>query len=172
MISDSLSAPRHCFGAAVAEAVDHPTLRVLLRYWQSKSRDGRLPRLADLDPPTEIPRITTNMSIILTEGDPPRFKYKRMGSAIVADRKQRRVRDATGHYLDEVDFHTPLDAVLRPLRDVVRLRQPYHEFRRYRAGEYANLWYEWLVLPMSEDGAAVTSMMTGYVTLPKPPARR
>lgn len=157
-------------GDAVGEKLAHPALRELFVYWQSKRRGGRLPRLADLDPPMEIPRLTAAMSLIVVEGDPPRFKYKRMGSAIVADRGRRKIRDATGYYLDQVDFHTPLAEVLAPLNDVARNGQPYRELNRYRRGEYTDLWFEWLVLPMSDDGARVTALMTGYVTLLETPA--
>lgn len=158
-------APKTSLGDAAAADVRHPALRELLAYWQSKRRDGRLPRLADLDPPAEIPRLTANMSVILVEGHPPRFKYKRMGSAIVADRKHRKIRDATGRYLDEIDFHLPAAAVLQPLALVARIQQPYRELSRYPTGEYSNLSFEWLILPLSGDGVRVDALITGYVTL-------
>jgi len=165
-----LCLPELMIGDAVAAAVAHPALRELFGYWDSKKREGRLPRLGDFDPPAEIPRITCNMSIVLVEPGTGRCKCKRMGSAIVANRRHRRVRDATGHYLDEIDFNTSAEHVLGALAEVLRIAQPYRELNRFRAGEYASMWYEWLILPMSDDGAAVTSMLTGDVVQAKRPA--
>lgn len=157
--------PENGFGDAFVAQVEHPVLRELFAYWASKKRDGRLPRLADLDPPSEIPKLTAVMSIVTVGGDPPRFKYKRMGSAIAAIRRNLQVRDATGRYSDEIDYNVPRDHILAVYAEAVRLAQPYREADRYRSGEYTSQWYEWLLLPMSDNGAGVDALMTGYVTL-------
>jgi len=143
----------------------HPVLRGLAAYWESKRLDGALPRLKDLDPPLEIPRLTAHMSLLVVEaGDPPRFRYRRMGSAIVQDRRHRRIKDATGHYADEVDFHQPVTDVIGPFCEVVRNAHPYREYGQYDSGDYALLHYEWVVLPLAGEDERVSFLMTGYVT--------
>ncbi|MCK6452352.1 MAG: PAS domain-containing protein [Alphaproteobacteria bacterium] len=142
----------------------HPVLRALADYWQSKRRRGGLPRLGDLDPPMEIPRLTAHMSILAIEGDPPRFRYRRMGSAIVQDRRHRRIKDATGHYADEVDFHLASSDVIGAMTDVTSRAVPYREHGQYESGDYALLHYEWVILPLAGETARVSFLMTGYVT--------
>ena len=150
-------------GAAI-DALVHPVLRGLADYWQRKRGDAALPRFKDLDPPLEIPRLTAHMSMLIVEGDPPRFRYRRMGSAIVHDRRNRQVRDATGLYADEVDFHQSQTDVIGPFTQVTRTGQPYREYGPYDEGDYALLFYEWIILPLAGDSSDVTYLMTGYVT--------
>jgi hypothetical protein len=151
-------------GAAI-DALVHPTLRGLAEYWQRKRGDAPLPRFANLDPPMEIPRLTAHMSLLVVEdGDPPSFRYRRMGSAIVHDRRSRRIRDATGHYADQVDFHQPLTDVVDAFMQVTRTGQAYREYGLYESGDYALLHYEWIILPLAGDGSGVSYLMTGYVT--------
>ena len=151
-------------GDAAVRALEDPVLRGLAEYWESKKDGRKLPRAADLDPPLEIPRLTAHMSLIVAEGDPPRFKYKRMGSAIVQDRKHRQVKDATGRYADEVDFHQPLIDVVGAFAQVVGSGLPYREAGQYRSGDYFLLYYEWVVLPLAGDDGRVTTLMSGYIT--------
>ncbi len=151
-------------GDAAIGTLVHPVLRALAEYWHSKRRDGALPRLKDLDPPMEIPRLTAHMSILAIEGDPPRFRYRRMGSAIVQDRRHRRIKDATGHYADQVDFHQAMGDVIGVMIDVAGTGVPYREYGQYESGDYALLRYEWIVLPLAGEDARVSFLMTGYVT--------
>jgi hypothetical protein len=162
--------PKISFGEAVARDAEHQILRALFDYWQSKRRGAALPRLSDLDPPAEIPRLTATMSVVLIEGTPPRFKYKRMGSAVAANRRNLTVHDATGRYLDEIDFHSSREDVLRGMAEVARLAQPFRELGRYPSGAYTDSWFEWLILPLAEDGRAVDALITGYVNLKGTPA--
>jgi hypothetical protein len=150
-------------GAAL-DALVHPVLRGLAAYWHAKRGGAALPRFKDLDPPLEIPRLTAHMSLIVVEGDKPRFRYRRMGSAIVHDRRHRQIKDATGHFADEVDFHQPLSDVIGPFTQVARTGQAYREYGPYDAGDYALLHYEWIILPLAGDGSDVAFLMTGYVT--------
>lgn len=68
--------------------------RDLYEYWLSHHRDGHPPRRADLDPPTQIPRLAPNLMMFdIVDGY---FRSRLIGSEIV----RRAGHDNTGQRLD------------------------------------------------------------------------
>jgi hypothetical protein len=52
----------------------------LYGYWQSKNADGRPPARRDIDPPTEIPQLVSNLMLI--DVTPAGYQYRLVGSTL------------------------------------------------------------------------------------------
>ncbi len=93
--------------------------RDLYFYWQARQRDGRPPSRADLDPPTQIPRLAPNLMLFdIVDGY---FRSRLIGSEIT----RRAGSDNTGQRLDpRVLEERGIPAFVVLLQQVVDTREP------------------------------------------------
>lgn len=135
---------------------DYPELSRALAYWQRKRQDRFAPARADIDPADlveSLSRIT--LSDVFYRGDALEFRYRLAGTEICTTHW----RDPTGE--------NPRD--MTPAAFGVLLQAHYEEAVHRRApmmhlimltGPDKIRSYVRLLLPLSEDGARVTMLMT------------
>jgi hypothetical protein len=83
--------------AALDTQLWHPKVRALFEYWRSIAPGpGQLPGRAALDPLAIAP-LLPNVMLIDVVGQPPRFRYRLIGTRMV----DALGRDLTGQWLDE-----------------------------------------------------------------------
>lgn len=133
----------------------------ILDYWRHRRGDGRWPGRADLDP-VDIPDLLPDVVLLDVVGEPPRFRKRLVGSAIVA----REGRDSTGDWLEETINPAVRQEVLR--QHVEAAGEP--EGNCYRVeflGVDRRLYsYQRLLLPLSGDGRRVDMLFGGARFLP------
>lgn len=138
-----------------------PGLRTLHGYWSAKRGARQMPARADIDP-LEVPRLLPHLMLVAVAGEPPRFRFRLVGTEIVA----RYGAELTGRELDDIDLGTELGSVRSQYEETVRDASP--TYCRHaidtKSGKY--LRYERLLLPLSGDGARVDMLLGGIYLLP------
>lgn len=94
-------------GFRYTPAPTHPIIADIASYWESKCRDGELPRTDNIDP-VEIPSLLPNISLIDVEWTPSMtFRVRLFGTKLVETVGE----DRTGQTIDE--FGARLGAPVR-----------------------------------------------------------
>lgn len=136
--------------------LDDPRLIRFYEYWQSKTKQGRLPARADFDP-IEIPDLLPWIYLIdvVNEVGRRRMRCRLVGTSIV----QRTGRDMTGRYFDDGMF-TPatLEAVTAAFNEVIDSGTPAvfvsrPDIRLTDQLEHAP--YKRVLCPLATDGKTV-----------------
>jgi hypothetical protein len=147
--------------AARAEAVEldvgsasYADLARVLAYWELKCGNGFAPRRADIDPVDLVEALPRIMLVDVVPGVPVDFRYRLSGTGICdvhgANHTHKRPRDLMPPAYGEL-IHQHYCAVVQrraPLLHLIVLDVDDRE-----------LSYARLLLPLSEDGTAVTMLM-------------
>jgi CheY-like chemotaxis protein len=156
---------RRSTGRGLDEAADpeawHPKLKRLYNYWLSIHPRVGLPGRQHFDPVT-IPDLLAYLFLVDVERNPPRFKYRLVGTEYV----RMMGRDLTGRYLDDVH-----PGFLGPIRDqYVRIAE--HSQFAYRKGRVMftatlrdHFIVERLALPLARNGIDVDMILGGIIHL-------
>jgi len=136
---------------------DRSLLGKLLVYWNHKRRSRLMPSRADLDP-CDLPLRAHMGMIVLTDviGDPPRFRYRLVGSKITAAVG----RDATGNWLDEIFSPKEFEKRVRGYRWVASHRIPLRVVSHLRLVTQQWIEVETLVLPLSREDNTVDMILS------------
>ena len=138
-----------------------PRLRALYDYWSAKRRGRRMPARPDIDP-VDVPRLLSNLMLVSVTGEPPRFRFRLVGTEIVL----RYGAELTGRELDEIDLGTELGSVRSQYEETVRESAPTYCRHAIETKDGKYLRYERLLLPLSGDGAHVDMLLGGVYLLP------
>lgn len=133
---------------------DFPDLEEVLAYWQARRNRRLAPRRADLDPPFELRAMLPRIMLVNVLRDPMDFRYRLSGTGIC----NVDGRDLTG--LSPNDMQPPEYGRLiwQHYADCVRHPRPVaHRFHVEFANKVRR--YVRLLLPLSEDGSAVTMLL-------------
>lgn len=128
----------------------------LLALWEGRRRDGAIPAEADFNP-AELTAWLPWIVLLDVLNDPPDFRYRRTGHMIIATTGI----DMSGRKLSEMDV--PPEVLRRFMAEhaaVVETGKPRYDLHRMvnpKRGE--PLAYERLLLPLSDDGTKVTSLL-------------
>lgn len=146
---------------AFTKALDEPLLAELYRYWAERRRGRIAPARSDIDP-VDIPSLLPHLAlteIIPAADDKTRFRYRLAGTEVEHHVGCR----LAGRYLDELMRGRYL-AFLTDLHDrLVKAKAPLYSENSYTAAGSAQLEAKRLMLPLSDDGEAVTMVLTGIV---------
>ena len=131
-------------------------VRQLHAYWEQVRGPRLMPVRADIDPAAIKPLLPY---IVIAEvfHDPLRVRYRLVGTAVVEHSRF----DYTGKWLHEVDFGEPHDWIA--IYEVfVREKRPLfgHSEIPFEDNVRPPQPYEFCMLPLSADGAAVTHMLS------------
>ncbi len=144
--------------AALDTQLWHPRVRALYEYWRSiHPGPGRLPGRAAVDP-MAIPRLLPYIMLLDVVGQPPRFRYRLIGTRMV----DALGTDFTGRWLDEA--HVRPDGSLPVFPSYVRVAtQGLHDWRR-GAPHFAGYLdrcteLERIFLPLATDGKTVDMIL-------------
>lgn len=114
------------------------------------------PSRADIDP-TEIRALLPNVFLVERLGDPPRYRYRLVGTTVVKEFGE----EITGRYLDEVDFDRVTASVVSEYDRAAKERQPIASKWAYKKLSGRHMEYERLILPLSSDGRTVDMFLCG-----------
>lgn len=140
---------------AKSDEIDSPRIRQLFDYWQSKRRDGRLPRRADIDP-AEIPQLMPNLLLVDVEYDPFRVRYRLVGTQIV----EATGFEFTGKYLDEIVLPDDEGPFLESYQLAAERKAAVLARIKWRLDAETTGEYDACFLPLSEDGATVDKVLS------------
>jgi hypothetical protein len=129
--------------------------------WREVRGQSILPRLQDLD----LSGIASPDDMFAASVDSTRnpigFHFKHVGAAL-AGRLGDALHESTPLPFTRLDESESLGSLLGAYRSCVLTGVPSYEYVRYDFGDGAPLVFERLILPMSNDGAALTTL-TGIV---------
>lgn len=129
-------------------------VRTLHAYWNAKRGSRPMPARADIDP-AEIKQLLPYILLADLHHDPLRVFYRLVGTGIVEAAKC----DLTGHWLHEVDLDGNTPAWERVYRRVAETRAPVFGQTRAAVRPGDSRLFQWVVLPLSDDGAAVDRVL-------------
>jgi hypothetical protein len=135
-------------------SVAYADLSRVLAYWQEKRGDRFAPRRADIDPIDLVEALPRIMLVDVIPSEPVDFRYRLSGTGICdvhgANHTHKRPRDLMPPPYGELIHQHYCAAVQRrvPLLHLIALDI-----------DDRKLSYARLLLPLSEDGAAVTMLM-------------
>ena len=135
-----------------------PIMVELYDYWAAKRQQERLPGRRDIDP-VDLGRQLPNMMLIDILGPPLRFRYRLVGTQVVAASAE----DRTGAFFDAVEFFRKNPVVMEQYKEVAETREPalsLEPFRNY----VDNTTYEVerLILPLAADGKTVDMVLVYF----------
>jgi hypothetical protein len=140
-------------------------LRAIYAYWDDKRRGRLMPSRVDIDP-LELKPFLPQLVLLDVEGDPPRFRYRLVGTEVTEVRRGLPKCDPTGEFVDAVTHHQGTSAVLGHYRRVVAEQKPSLD-----AGTYAQSqerpWarFSRLVLPLSTDDVRVNMLLVALMPM-------
>jgi len=136
-------------------ALTSPRIHRLHGYWLHlrDKRGGQLPRRADLAP-DQIKDLLPNIMIVDVERDPMRFRYRLVGTRVV----EYNGVEFTGRYLGEIGWPEEQD-LIESYAFVVNSRRPFFGLLDWGLVTGAVGRCEFVRLPLSEDGEAVTQIL-------------
>lgn len=132
-------------------------LRALQAYWEGKKQDRPAPPKASIDP-TELRDLLPDILLIDVVGDPPRFRARLIGSALVTAYGE----EITGKYGDEVDLDAVRDQLLGFFERAAKECRPQYLRAAFTKHDGRHLRYEQIILPLSDDGLKVNTLLSAY----------
>ena len=147
------SAVNHANGEdALPESAD---LRRLLDYWSASARDRRFPRRADIDP-VDLRFMLDRIALTEVHENPRRYRLRLVGSfwyRLVGF-------EATGMWLDDWPHANQRKLTVEFYEALIAGEKPRFARRDVWVDEQL-LHYEIMLLPLSEDGARISMIVTG-----------
>jgi hypothetical protein len=131
-----------------------PLQQRALAYWESKRRGRAMPSRKDIEP-TEIPDLLANVVLVDVLQDPPDFRYRLIGTAIV----ERIAFDYTGKKFSELPHQQAGSIVWDTAARLCREKAPSVSEIPYVGPDRWVRGYRDLYLPLSDDGEHVTMIM-------------
>jgi hypothetical protein len=143
-----------------------PGLQPLLRYWEQKRGDRRMPRRADIEPSDLVPYLPC-MMIVDVVADVRRYVYRLVGTREV----EMRGHDPTGRPVLEAFLGAGPEEVFSNYDRVVESRAPHVDTETVVTTENRLDDSEVIFLPLSEDGETVSQILVYTVFDPRPETR-
>jgi hypothetical protein len=131
-----------------------PILGRAYEYWQSKCGERAMPSRRDIDP-SEITRLLPHLQIHEFVDGGARIRYRLVGTAVAATYGV----DHTGKYFDEIFAGERLRYFEDNYRLMCRERRPILMFTRYVSRKDIELICHRVVMPLSENDAAVNQAL-------------
>jgi hypothetical protein len=140
-------------------------LGAIYAYWDGKRRGRSMPSRTDIDP-LELKPFLPQLVLLDVEGDPPRFRYRLVGTEVTQVRRGLTKSDPTGKFVDSVTHHQGTSAVLAHYCRVVAERKPSVEAGTYEPSPERR-WarFSRLVLPLSADDVTVNMLLVALVPI-------
>lgn len=141
-------------------ALEHPTLRAALDVWTVARGSRPMPARVDIDP-LRMPReILPHILLIEVEHAPrQRFRWRLIGTHITGTLG----RDSTGRYLDELYEPEAEACLLTGPRWAMEHRRPVRTLGSASLRDEPFLQLECIHMPLSDDGACVSMILTASV---------
>jgi PAS domain len=152
-------------GPVFGDSPEEQRLAAIYLYWAGKRRGRTMPSRADIDP-LELRSYLPQLVLLDVEGDPPRFRYRLVGTEVTRVRRGLSNSDPTGRFVDEVTHHQGTGAVLAHYRRVVAERKPSTDAGTYPPSpERPWLRFSRLVMPLSRDDVTVNMLLVALMPM-------
>ncbi len=145
--------------------IRHPSLQRLFRHWLGLCVDGRLPLRRDIDP-LAVRDLMPNLQLLDVGAAPDDLRYRLVGSEIVAafgfeprGKTRREIRAAHVSPDNYADF----DRTSRETHDIARRGVVAYTHDYMTSYDHDFLAYARLLLPVSEDGLAITGIFGALI---------
>jgi hypothetical protein len=139
------------------KAAEAESLQRLQAYWESKKGGRAAPPKAAIDP-AELRDLLPNILLIDVIGDPPRFRARLFGSALVAAYGE----EVTGKFGEDVDLDEVHDELMSFVERATAECKPQYLRTAFTKHDGRHLQYEQILLPLSEDGTKVNMLLSAY----------
>jgi hypothetical protein len=140
------------------EAIEHPKLRQLFDYWESKRGGRKMPSRADIDP-LDLGFIIGNLILVDVIAEAPLgFRIRLHGTNL----SERVGYELTGKMLEEMPQVEFSELTRLSFTKVSNTGRPLHA-RRDRMLDGKARRYETIVLPLSSDNAVVEMILCGLI---------
>lgn len=152
----------------IRHKLSDPLMVELYDYWAARCGPSRLPGRRDIDP-VDLSRQLPNMMLIDVLRPPLRFRYRLVGTQVVAASAE----DRTGAFFDAFEFFRKNPIVMEQYREVCDTGKPnlsLEPFRNYVNGSTYEV--ERLILPLASDGKTVDMLIVHFSFRSGPWARR
>jgi hypothetical protein len=133
----------------------------LYDYWLESARGRRMPRRADIHP-GHIPRLLPQISLIDVETDPVRYRVRLAGTRLY----EVYGREITGNYVENLGWGDKAGYWMAAYRRVTSGARPAQGIVQAPLAGKDHLVQFWLRLPLSEDGAAVSMILSHDAFVP------
>ena len=140
----------------IRDQIESEILLELYDFWEKKRGTSKVMAVSDIDP-SRIRNCLPYMIILDVVGDPRRFQYRFVGTAIDGTNGQFRTRK----YLDEIDMGDLSEKVLAMMHEVVARHEPLFFLGEYVGRDTRILRFEQVAMPLTVDGQTVTSILVG-----------
>lgn len=128
-----------------------PRVAALFNYWRGLCAGRAMPCRSDVDP-SAIRNLLPHLLMVDILGDPPRARYRLVGTAIVDMAKL----DFTGQFADEIDFQEVEDFDYgAAYKLIATARQPGCGHSAMLVSGLQSRWIEFVICPLSDDGITV-----------------
>ena len=139
--------------------VEHPTLRLLFRYWDERRGGRSMPSRRDIDP-LDIPKLLPHILLIDVSYDPLVFRFRLAGTEITGLFGE----EITGKTTEEIQNQRLGRLLRKSYEEVIRVRLPSAKTSTYE-GRNRYLRYTRLLLPLSADGEVIDMLLGALVPL-------
>ncbi|GAB2179287.1 PAS domain-containing protein [Dongia sp. agr-C8] len=139
------------------QAPEAATLKRLQAYWEGKKGDRPAPPKSAIDP-AELRDLLPDILLIDVVGDPPRFRARLFGSALVAAYGE----EVTGKFGEEVDLDAVHDELMRFVERAAAQCKPQYLRTAFTKRGGRHLRYEQIILPLSDDGRKTNMLLSAY----------
>lgn len=135
------------------EGIRHPELRRLYDYWKARRGGRRYPGRLDIDP-VDIKYALGNVSLVEVVGDPPRFRWRLVGSQLA----HRLGNDMTNQWVDEYPNQGYREYLIGSYHKILKTGEPTLALNE-RDIEGKPRRFEVLRLPLAEDGQTINMIL-------------
>jgi hypothetical protein len=135
------------------ERIRHPELRRLYDYWYARRAGRRYPARLDIDP-VDIKFVLGNVSLVEVVGEPPKFRWRLVGSLLV----NRLGYDMTNQMVDDYPNPAYREYLIESYRAVVETGQPSVALNEREIDGKARR-FEIVRLPLAEDGESINMIL-------------
>lgn len=139
------------------KAPEAEPLQRLQAYWERKKGDRSAPPKSAIDP-AELRDLLPNILLIDVIGQPPRFRARLFGSALV----EAYGEEVTGRFGEDVDLDEVHDELMSFVERAVSECKPQYLRTAFTKHSGRHLRYEQILLPLSDDGANVNMLLSAY----------
>ena len=138
--------------------LEHPALRAIREYWESKRSGGALPSRVHLEP-VEMKGFLQHVLLVDVQQSPRRYRWRLVGTAIT----EALGRDNTGRWFDEIYDADSLASMVGGYDMIVASRRPVRVVGRAAFAGKPHTRFEAVSLPLAAADGAIDMVLVGAV---------
>ncbi len=149
-------------GGDLRGRIQHPVTLEIFDRWQHLRGARKMADRAQIDP-ADFTGILPHLLLLDVEGEPPRFRYRLVGTAICEARVGLAVIDQTGHYADEIAHNYSDNSPLIDFNTCYTEICPVLARGSFDDSSRVFGYYERIVLPLSKGNDNLRMLLVSFV---------